>query len=64
MYPNQDYTIHTQFHSPKNPEYFCEHCERYQQANDNLFSASHRTNMLAKYGYTSALFVTVEDLTK
>ncbi len=29
---------------------------------DNLFSGNHRTNMMAKYGYTEALDLTVDDL--
>lgn len=29
---------------------------------DTLFSGNHRTNMLAKYGYTEALDITVDEL--
>jgi hypothetical protein len=29
---------------------------------DNLFSANHRSNMIARYGYTTAMSVTLDDL--
>ena len=35
-----------------------------QRANDNLFSADHRTNMMSKYGWTAAREITIEDLTR
>jgi hypothetical protein len=32
------------------------------QFQDNLFRGNHRTNIIAKYGYTEAMTVTVDDL--
>jgi hypothetical protein len=29
---------------------------------DNLFSGNHRTNMIAKYGWTEALDITIDEL--
>ena len=33
-----------------------------ERAKDNIFNADHRSKMIAQYGYTDAMFVTVDDL--
>lgn len=33
-----------------------------EQLKDNLFSANHRSAMIARYGYTEAMRITIEDL--
>jgi len=57
-----DLTHHLLSHTSKSLDDNCEYCEIYQRSHDNLFSANHRNAMLTRNSFTSAQFVTIEDL--